>query len=245
MIRPLLLAAACLAAVSATNAEPASTKEATAGGLEARLEAVVVPSVNFEDTTVEEAFEYYRQRSLELGCKEVGRLDLGGPDGPVANRRIRLFHLRNVPFPTVLRYTAAAVGASITYSGQTITLRPGVTADTRSEERKKADAVLAKVREDSLNRIILPSVHLDDFSLAEAITFISQRITPLGVQLDSGEPNTLPNILLLDPEGKLADKRITNLHLTKVSAKEALDAIAKACGATARCEPHATVVEPQ
>lgn len=94
-----------------------------------KLRTIVVPSINFEDTTVEEAIEFLRQRSVELDVTEpdparkgvnfvVRRPSTsgGGAAAPAADGavlgastevgtlRIKQLRLRNVPLAVALKY---------------------------------------------------------------------------------------------------------------------------------------------
>jgi general secretion pathway protein D len=94
-----------------------------------KLRTIVVPSINFEDTTVEEAIEFLRQRSVELDVTELDPARKGvnfvvrrpgtsgggaaapaaegavlGASTEVGTLRIKQLRLRNVPLAVALKY---------------------------------------------------------------------------------------------------------------------------------------------
>ena len=86
-----------------------------------KLRNIVIPSIEFENTTLEEAAEFLRKRSIELDTAEldparkgvniVVRLPAGNPatasgkeGGEAEVVRIKSLHLRNVPLAEALRY---------------------------------------------------------------------------------------------------------------------------------------------
>ncbi|BCU76547.1 hypothetical protein llg_12620 [Luteolibacter sp. LG18] len=232
----------------AACAEPAPAEPE---GLEAALERVTLPSLNFEGTTLPEALAYFHLRIPELAGKRIVDFDLVDPQGTLKARRLTL-RARCLPIPVALRYFCISCGATARYHDRSITIEPGVFPDTRTDERKKADAALAQLREDAMKKVVVVSFLGEDLPLAEAVDHIRQYVTIRGVQPPATDmgireplgPPPLSNILILDPAGKLAGKRIANLHLKSVPATLALETIALACGARVRFEPFATIVEP-
>jgi general secretion pathway protein D len=110
------------------NPEGQSASSGT-GYITNKLRTIVVPSINFEDTTVEEAIEFLRQRSVELDVTELDptrkgvnfvvrrpSTSGGGASAPagegavlgasteVGTLRIKQLRLRNVPLAVALKY---------------------------------------------------------------------------------------------------------------------------------------------
>ncbi|MGC4017211.1 MAG: STN domain-containing protein [Luteolibacter sp.] len=88
---------------SSRNADQAGTSYLTS-----KLRSIVIPSINFEDTTIEEAIEYLRQRSVELDSTEVDPTRKGlnfiMPKRDFGSVRIKTLRLRNVPLAAALKY---------------------------------------------------------------------------------------------------------------------------------------------
>ncbi|BCU75568.1 Amuc_1098 family type IV pilus outer membrane protein [Luteolibacter sp. LG18] len=114
-----------------------------------KLRTIVVPSINFEDTTVEEAIEYLRQRSVELDPSELdptkkgvnfvvrrpnnapaataapaagGEAVLGAPEPGAL--RIKQLRLRNVPLAVALKYICDATRLRYKVDEYAVTLVP-------------------------------------------------------------------------------------------------------------------------
>lgn len=78
--------------------------------LDSKLRSIIIPSIDFEDVSLEEAAEQLRQKSREFDIQEVDpsrkgvnfvvRLPSGGP----SQMRIKKLQLQNVPLATVLKY---------------------------------------------------------------------------------------------------------------------------------------------
>jgi hypothetical protein len=78
-----------------------------------KLRTIIIPSINFEDTTIEEAIDFLRQRSVELDMTELDPARKGvnfvlrrptGVGSDVASLRIKQLRLRNVPLSVALKY---------------------------------------------------------------------------------------------------------------------------------------------
>ncbi len=121
-----------------------------------KLRRIIIPSINFEDTTVEEAVDFLRQRSRELDNLEVdpdrrgvnfvirrprssdvgdAGADLGDADGlPLGTTnlgalRIRELRLRNVPLAVALQYICDQAGLRYRVDDFAVTLVPATDTD--------------------------------------------------------------------------------------------------------------------
>ena len=122
-----------------------------------KLRRIIIPSINFEDTTVEEAIDFLRLRSRELDTFETdpdrrgvnfvirrprsadagggdagadlgGGLGLGG-DTNLGALRIRELRLRNVPLAVALEYIVDATGLRYRVDDFAVTLVPAADTD--------------------------------------------------------------------------------------------------------------------
>jgi len=124
-----------------------------------KLRRIIIPSVNFEDTTVEEAVDFLRQRSRELdnieidperkGVNFVIRRPPSGDDGgggggefgmPVGGgnlgaRPIRELRLRNVPLAVALQYICDAANLRYRADDFAVTLVPAADTDENVTSR--------------------------------------------------------------------------------------------------------------
>jgi len=121
-----------------------------------KLRSIIIPSINFEDTTVEEAIDFLRLRSRELDNRELDpdrkgvnfvirrprAADLGGTDadadafgglpvggGNLGALRIRELRLRNVPLAVALQYICDQAGLRYRVDDFAVTLVPATDTD--------------------------------------------------------------------------------------------------------------------
>ncbi len=128
------------------------SSERSVGYITAKLRTIVVPQINFEDTTVEEAIDFLRQRAFELdttttdpaskgvnfvirrpnkaaaGAPDAGldagaALPLGGGADPSA-LRIKELRIRNVPLAVALKYICDATKLRYKVDEFAVTLVP-------------------------------------------------------------------------------------------------------------------------
>ena len=94
--------------VGAQVEKPEKVKE-----LEKKLRTIVIPAISFEDTTIEDAIEFLRQRSAELDTAEQDPAHKGinffvKLPRDRANPTIRSLKMKNVPIEVVLEYICEA-----------------------------------------------------------------------------------------------------------------------------------------
>jgi hypothetical protein len=96
--------------------------------LSEKLRHIVIPSIDFEDTSIEEAIDFLRLRSKELDTLELdpGKKGLNfvvrNPQG--GNARIPELRLRNVPISVALKYIADATKMRYKVDDYAVTLVP-------------------------------------------------------------------------------------------------------------------------
>jgi len=109
-----------------------------------KLKNIIIPIIDFEDTSVEEAIDYLRVRSIELDTWEMSpenkginfvirkpRAGGGGDDGlgadsggDVGTRRINELRLRNVPLAEALNYICEATRLRWSVDDFAVTIKP-------------------------------------------------------------------------------------------------------------------------
>lgn len=126
-----------------------------------KLRRIIIPSINFEDTTLEEAIDFLRQRSRELdnieldperkgvnfvirrptssdagGDADTGAFGaLGGGSTNLGARPIRELRLRNVPLAVALQYIVDAAGLRYRVDDFAVTLVPASDTDQNVSSR--------------------------------------------------------------------------------------------------------------
>ncbi|MFD0894891.1 hypothetical protein KBB96_04255 [Luteolibacter ambystomatis] len=120
------------------GAAPPTAASSGQAYLNNKLKAIVIPSIQFEDTTLEEAINLLRKRSVELDVKETDPAKKGvnfvirqrkGEEAPGANPeegspKIKGLRLQNVPLGTALKYIADQTRMTCTVDDYAVTLVP-------------------------------------------------------------------------------------------------------------------------
>lgn len=99
----------------------------------------------------------------------------------------------------------------------------------------EADSMRSSAAEAKIGEVIIPAYRLEEASVTEAITALG-----LAIEKASNEEVT-PNFIIQDPQGKLANTRIT-MQLKNVPAKAILDYIHSQANTQARFDQHAVVI---
>jgi hypothetical protein len=110
-----------------------------------KLKSIIIPEIDFEDTTVEEAIDYLRLRSIELDTMELDpakkginfviRRPRGGDQGElgvardVGSLRIKELRLRNVPISEALKYITGSTILRYKVDEYAVTLVPATETD--------------------------------------------------------------------------------------------------------------------
>ena len=108
-----------------------------------KLRSVVIPVIDFEDLSLEEAIDYLRVRSIELdpeldpdlkGVNFVVRKPAGGgggllDGGGVGDARIERLFLRNVPLSEALNYICEATRLRWSVDEHAVTIKPATETD--------------------------------------------------------------------------------------------------------------------
>jgi general secretion pathway protein D len=100
-----------------------------------KLERIIIPTVDFADVTIQEAFDFLRQQSIELDTLEIDQakrgvnfvLDLGGPDSEVGQqiRQVRInLQLKDVPLGQVVKYLGDLTRTVAIPQEWAVTIRP-------------------------------------------------------------------------------------------------------------------------
>ena len=103
--------------------------------IQAKLRRIIVPTLQFEDTTVEEAIDFLRIRSVELDTTEqdpakkgvnfviVGAKGKDNLEEP-GKRRINELQLKNIPLEVALKYICELAGLHSSIDAYSVTIRP-------------------------------------------------------------------------------------------------------------------------
>jgi bla regulator protein blaR1 len=128
-----------------------------------KLNSIIIPRIDFKDTTIEEAVDFLRQRAVELDATEPDPAKKGinlvivpppqaTAEGPVpVPPRIGELKLRNVPLGRVLQYICEITRLRYTVDDTAVILTPrnvgGATGQSTDELEKAIEKQAAKVEE--------------------------------------------------------------------------------------------------
>ncbi|MDA7921493.1 M56 family metallopeptidase [Verrucomicrobiales bacterium] len=195
-----------------------------------KLESLILPKVEFNDTPLSDALMFLQQRSVELDPERKGIVILD------TRKRGKKFYdtnitlkLSNVPMEEALRYATslAQLGFSI---------KDGAVVVENIELKPVGQNPLLKGNQRKMKEIRLPSIEFRDTPLKDALAFIQMK----SVELDKTTKDRSKKgvNVILDDEGGNADVRIT-LKLTDVPLSEAFRYISELSQAKYAVEAHA------
>lgn len=131
--------------------------------LEAKLATLVVPSVNFESSSLALVFEFLTQKSEELsGGRVVANFIYKGSDEMKQNSAVSL-SLRNAPFTDVIRYVGQLTNTVFTYEEFAVVATPVGTASASPATTATQSASLES-KFDSNDLKPIPPANADPFS---------------------------------------------------------------------------------
>lgn len=99
----------------------------------------------------------------------------------------------------------------------------------------QASTIKSSATEARIGGVMIPAYQIEGATVAEAISALG-----LAIEKASGD-EIAPNFVIQDPQGKLAETRIT-MQLKKVPAKAILDYIHSQANTRARFDEHAVVI---
>ena len=147
--------------------------DATASALNAKLNRIILPRVQFSGASIEEAVEYLHAKSREFDTLNKTGVQFMLRPGGTKPGRISL-DLKDVPLIEALRYCTELAGLTYKVEPYAVTI-----ADATAEAPAKLDITAKSGAKTTVttraNKIILPSVEFRDATLVEAIEFIRAK----------------------------------------------------------------------
>jgi hypothetical protein len=200
-------------------------------GQEAVWQRVILPTVQFEKATIEEAAEYLSD-SIRHACDPAdGRPAFNivlKPNPDLAGRQFSI-DLKNTPTSDVLRYFAELSGLKLRYDREAIVLSPEGAEVGQIELRGKA---AEKLRAD---QIVLPTVMFFEVFPADVVAFVRQK----SAEVDPAKKGV--NVVLapgIDP------KAVCSLDVRRMSVTEVLRYSAALMGLKLIADDHAFLLAP-
>ncbi len=196
------------------------------GKLEAKLNQIIIPRVDFENTSLEEAVKYLSIHSAELDTSELDPAKKGvnfvirrPPGVDPGTLRVKELRLRNVPLAMVIKYICEQTQTTYKLDDRAVTFVPKDKAKAVEQAPEQAQKLAGPGKlEAKLNQIIIPRVDFENTSLEEAVKFLSIRSAALDTtELDPAKKGV--NFVIRRPRGADADPgtlRVKELRLRNV-----------------------------
>ena len=196
----------------------------------AKHQQIVVPVVDFNDTTVEEALDFLRVRSIELDSGTLDEANKGinfvlepGEDGKsLADVKIPSLKMENATISEVLEALSKQAGLGIQMDEWAIVLEPE--SKKKEDWEPEVDGVgISKEANSKLVDTILPVLDFNNTTLGEGLDFLNVRSHEL-----SGTENSGVEFVFEDES--LGDLVVDQLYLSRVPLSVASKYIAEKTG---------------
>ncbi|MFK5922335.1 MAG: M56 family metallopeptidase [Verrucomicrobiota bacterium] len=228
----VLFSALALFVSTLAIAKQNSGKDQLAQLHEDKLESIIIPLIEFADTSLPDAINFIVHRSRELDTSEKNPADKGvNIISYQALSDVKLtLRLSNIPLGEALRVIADLADADLKKMPHAIALVPQ-NFHTSVVKEKESSAIQNK-----LKNIILPSVEFKGTPINDALAYLQQR----SVDLDSQSPVNQKGINLVLKKSK-DDKKIT-LNLRNISLGEVLLITAQTANYEMQIRPHSILL---
>jgi hypothetical protein len=231
-----------------------------------RIRGIIIPRIDFEDRTVEEAIDFIRLRSSEIDPphpdptkrglsvvirrpKNVSSPEASGDadddllDDQLTSARIPELRLRNVSVTAALRYICIMTNLRCEVDGcLVISQKVPNTAwdDVGSLLEEKGDTTVISQK---LSQIRLPRVDFENTSIHEAIDFLRLRSAELDItSIDAGRKGI--NFVLYIPKG-METPYIDKLQIRDASFEEVLKEICSKTGMRYELDAYSVILIPK
>lgn len=104
-------------------AEEAKAGPNRANSMQASLEKLILPKVNFQEASLPEVLEFLRQKASQVGEGKVAVSFVMKLDETAKNAKVTL-NLQDVPFSEVLRYIGELANVEFSYEPYAIVVKP-------------------------------------------------------------------------------------------------------------------------
>ncbi len=216
-----------------------------------KLNSIIIPVIDFEDTSLEEAVHFLSHRSRELEVAEKDPANRGfnfvirkGEVAPAAeaNRTVvKELRLRNVTALAALHFICEQTHQRYFVDEGVIVISSKKMGDKEVAEplNQAAHAVL----QNKLKNIIIPVIDFENTSIEEAIDYLRMR----SVELDPGEnrKNKGVNFVIMRPANAGGEQNIKSLRLRNVTLGTALENICQQVNFRTTVGNEAVILSPK
>lgn len=196
----------------AKGAQNSKVKDPRQVALEKKLDAIVIPVINFEDATLEDAVDFLRLRSRELDKTTEDPAEKGvnfviKTTAPQA--KTVTLALSDVSLRKAIENVAEAAELTMVVGPFAVTLMPREDA----EQLEKREKLLQSNAMKAASGIIIPIVDMENTTLQEAVDFLNLRAAEIA---KDGEAPKIELGKLENQEAKIGELRLRNLPLSEV-----------------------------
>jgi bla regulator protein BlaR1 len=195
------------------GAQNGKAKDSRQVALEKKLDAIVIPVVSLQDSSVEEAVDFLRLRSRELD-KTTEDPPEKGVNFVIRNStafqpKTVTLALRDVTLRKAIENVAEAAGLTMVVGPFAVTLMPREDAEHFEKRAKLAETGAMKAAAE----IIIPIVDMEDTSLKEGVDFLNKRAAEIA---PDGKAPKIELGKLENEEAKVVEMRLRNVPLSQV-----------------------------
>ena len=194
-----------------------------------KLEQIVVPRIEFNDTPFSDAITFLRAKSTELDPAKEG-INFVVLEPSLRSKEITM-RLKKIPLGEAVRYAALLAGGEISTSSHAVTIT-GPTGKTKQYVKHNTDALKAK-----LSKTIIPSVEFADTPLLDALRFLVSK----SAELDPAKEGI--NMIYHGDPDATGETGVT-LKLSNIPLSEVLKYTVLLGAHKMKLETHSIVVKP-
>ena len=213
-----------------TAAAAQSQAPAVITPLQRQLEALPLPTVDFDNLPLDQALEFLKQDAAKISG---GTLKPGFVVAPGLNDHTGVtLHLANAPFMEVVRYLGDLAGVDFTVEQYAISVKPRPPAASHST----AKIPPTQAQLNALDALVLPSVKYEQASLGSMLDALARQAA------DVSRGNVKPAFVFL-PGVDLSTE--VTLHIENVPFTEALHYLGDLAGVDFAVDRYAITVMPR
>jgi bla regulator protein blaR1 len=191
-----------------------------------KLNDIIVPRIEFEDVSLEEAVDFLRTKSVEMDGSEEERASKGvgfvirkapgAAGGHEDVPRVTELRLSKVPLGSILKYVCMATNHRLAIGERAIEISPAVNGDLGLAGQVDAEAKAAL--EQKIKQHVVSMVDFAEVSLDEAVAFLRYKTK------EKGEGNGI-NFIIMRKPGDKEPPRIKELSLRNQTVESLLQKI--------------------
>lgn len=229
--------------VGASDAKAAPTEQKAKSTAQTRAKEIILPSVAFQNATLEEAVNFLRTKTQQLDPEKQGINIVVNIPKETATGRLTL-NLKDVPLSEALSYVAQLMGLTLVYEGNNCVFKPLGTPATTGQDITTPAPIKAGAPDfvaTKAEKIIIPSLEIKETAVSETIEFLrvmSQQHDPekKGVNL------ILKRAKAWDEPG--GSEPVISLSLKDIPLTEALKYVAELATLRISAQADAYVLSP-